>query len=581
MSLLADGDFTQLNKLKQKANRILRDGYDLIYEPYEKRIGLWNEIKENYEQYKDGECGEFSKDIDNALRRDFEWALAIIAFSFHQTNESFPAIKKYSDRELKLVEHLLKYNVFEIWTEQDIFKRINKANKDGTDETLKLLKEYYSNIGAEVDEIIEDYTIKLPIRDYAQVKWKEYKSKMDGAIFRAMREIDWFSDFIIGVDNKIQTIESEMDNLRDYVYVEKRKLRELFQQERNLSLLEIEEMKKELKDRFKQKKEKIIKDIEFEKQIEFQENLNKKMAYIEEDYRDIIEKLNNKINFLKVEKTKIETKYDKSIDLLQRIRDVKKEGTRFVKTENALSYEEWFIERLNKKFDEMNRNGIKIEDNNFKICAIEETFNSNNSNLVRLPKNKQIYVILKEKKLNPFSKKMELMIKGVFLSNTEAYKEMNFDVYPISLDGIIGVINNIKDENNGFDKIVILIASPTGFEDSVIKFVGSDDFFKRYLSKKIALALFDIETGDLYYNEVDEYAKALAPLMSLEFNIEKIERLKKYIENKLFDKGYVTLDEATDEIGDERTAKKVFYELESIGGGTATYLNEVGFVFTK
>ena len=352
MSLLADGDFTQLNKLKQKANRILRDGYDLIYEPYEKRIGLWNEIKENYEQYKDGECGEFSKDIDNALRRDFEWALAIIAFSFHQTNESFPAIKKYSDRELKLVEHLLKYNVFEIWTEQDIFKRINKANKDGTDETLKLLKEYYSNIGAEVDEIIEDYTIKLPIRDYAQVKWKEYKSKMDGAIFRAMREIDWFSDFIIGVDNKIQTIESEMDNLRDYVYVEKRKLRELFQQERNLSLSEIEEMKKELKDRFKQKKEKIIKDIEFEKQIEFQENLNKKMAYIEEDYRDIIEKLNNKINFLKVEKTKIETKYDKSIDLLQRIRDVKKEGTRFVKTENALSYEEWFIERLNKKFDE-------------------------------------------------------------------------------------------------------------------------------------------------------------------------------------------------------------------------------------
>ena len=581
MSLLADGDFTQLNKLKQKANRILRDGYDLIYEPYEKRIGLWNEIKENYEQYKDGECGEFSKDIDNALRRDFEWALAIIAFSFHQTNESFPAIKKYSDRELKLVEHLLKYNVFEIWTEQDIFKRINKANKDGTDETLKLLKEYYSNIGAEVDEIIEDYTIKLPIRDYAQVKWKEYKSKMDGAIFRAMREIDWFSDFIIGVDNKIQTIESEMDNLRDYVYVEKRKLRELFQQERNLSLLEIEEMKKELKDRFKQKKEKIIKDIEFEKQIEFQENLNKKMAYIEEDYRDIIEELNNKINFLKVEKTKIETKYDKSIDLLQRIRDVKKEGTRFVKTENALSYEEWFIERLNKKFDEMNRNGIKIEDNNFKICVIEETFNLNNSNLVRLPKNKQIYAILKEKKLNPFSKKMELMIKGVFLSNTEAYKEMNFDVYPISLDGIIGVINNIKDENNGFDKIVILIASPTGFEDSVIKFVGSDDFFKRYLSKKIALALFDIETGDLYYNEVDEYAKALAPLMSLEFNIEKIERLKKYIENKLFDKGYVTLDEATDEIGDERTAKKVFYELESIGGGTATYLNEVGFVFTK
>ncbi|MDK2790848.1 MAG: hypothetical protein PWP15_1357 [Methanothermococcus sp.] len=147
MSLFSEGNYEQLDKLKQKANRVLRDGYDIIYEPYEKRVELWNRIKENYEKYKDGECGTFSKDLDNAVRRDFEWALATLAFSFYHNNESFPAIKRYSFKELELVEYILKYNVFEIWTADDILREISKANRDGTDKTLNLLKEYYNNIG--------------------------------------------------------------------------------------------------------------------------------------------------------------------------------------------------------------------------------------------------------------------------------------------------------------------------------------------------------------------------------------------------------------------------------------------------
>ncbi len=33
MSLFSEGNYEQLDKLKQKANRVLRDGYDIIYEP--------------------------------------------------------------------------------------------------------------------------------------------------------------------------------------------------------------------------------------------------------------------------------------------------------------------------------------------------------------------------------------------------------------------------------------------------------------------------------------------------------------------------------------------------------------------
>ncbi len=103
----------------------------------------------------------------------------------------------------------------------------------------------------------------------------------------------------------------------------------------------------------------------------------------------------------------------------------------------------------------------------------------------------------------------------------------------------------------------------------------------RYLSKKIALALLDVETGNLYYNEVDEYAKAFAPLMSLEFDKEKINILKKHIDENIVMKGYITLEEATNEVGDERVAKKVFYEYESLGKGETKYYEEVGFVLVK
>ena len=577
MSLFSEGNYEQLGKLKQKADRVLRDGYDIIYEPYEKRVELWNKIKENYEKYKDGECGKFSKDIDNAVRRDFEWALATLAFSFYHNNESFPAIKRYKPKELELVEYILKYNVFELWTVEDLLREISKANRDGTDETLNLLKEYYNNIGKKVDEIIKDYTIKLPIRDYAKTKWKEYKTKMDEAIFRAMKEIDWFSDFITGVDNKIQKLENEIYELRDFIRVEKRRLREELEREKEIELSKIEEMKEELKRKFEREKEKIRMEIEMEKNRELQERLKKEIECIEKDYMELIEELNEKIKSLESEKTELKEKNEELTDLLKRIRDAKKEGSRFVRTENALSYEEWFIGRLDKKLDEMKNTGVKVENKTFKIISIEEVFDPNNS--VELPKNKQIKAVLKEKKLNPFGKRMKIMLRGIFLANRENYKKMGFDVYPISLGKIIEVMENVKDDS--FDKIVLLIASPTGFEDEVIKFVNSDDFKMRYLSKKIALALLDVETGNLYYNEVDEYAKAFAPLMSLEFDKEKIERLKKYIDENIFIKKYITLEEAINEVGDERVAKKVFYEYEASGKGKTKYYKGIGFVLLK
>lgn len=480
MSLFSKSDYNELDGLKQIANRVLKDGYDIIYEPYEKRVELWNRVKENYEGYKEGKCGEFINDIDNMVRRDFEWALATLAFSFHYNGESFPGVNRYKPKELQIVGHILKYNVFEIWTVEDILREISKANKEGTDETLNLLKEYYNGIGKRIDEIIKDHTIRLPIRDYAKTKWEKYKGKMDEAIFRGMREIDWFSDFITGVDSKIQKLENEIYGLHDFVRLEKRRLKEELKKEKELELSKIEDMEEELRRRFERERERIRMEIEMEKNRELQEKLKKEIEYIEEDYMELIEELNEKIKLLESEKMEINRKNKELTDILNRIKNAKKEGSRFVKTENALSYEEWFIGRLDKKLDEIKKKGIIVENKTFKVESIEEI--SNLRDTANIPKNKGIKAILQEKKFLPFGKKIKIMLKGMFLANRESYKKMGFDVYPLSLGKIIGVMENVK--NEGFDKIVLLIASPTGFEDEVIKFVNSEDFKMRYLSKK-------------------------------------------------------------------------------------------------
>ncbi|MBW9223393.1 hypothetical protein KKP90_02195 [Methanothermococcus sp. SCGC AD-155-E23] len=555
MSLFPEGDYRKLDELRQVASRVVRDGYDIVYEPYEKRVELWHRVMENYERYKEGECGRFLRDIDNAIRGEFEWALAVLAFSFHHNGESFPGVNRYKPRELQLVEYILKYNVFEIWTVEDILREISRTSREGTEEILNLLKEYYQGIGDKVEEIIRDHTVRLPLRDYAKTKWMEYRGKIDEAILRGMREIDWFRDFINGVDTRIQKLEGDIN-----------KLHEILKMERELERSKIEE----LKEKFEKERERIRMEIEREKDRELQERLRKEMESIEREYRELVEKLNRKVEALESEKRELS-------DILIKIKSGEKEGTRFVKAESALSYEEWFIGRLEKRLEELKKKGVVIGGKTFKLETIEEI--SPLEEDPNIPRNREIRAILSEKKLLPIGRRTVIVLKGMFLANRENYKRMGFDIHPLSLGKIMEVIEEGKKED--VDKIVLLIASPTGFEEEVIRFVNSQDFKSRYISKKIALILLDVGTGEIYYNEVDEYARVFGPLMSLEFDMEKVERLKRYIHQNLLTREYITWEEALKVVGDERIVNRVFEDYRKSGKGETTYIKDVGYVLIK
>lgn len=120
------------------------------------------------------------------LRGKFEGALAILAWSFWKNGELYPpANERYMDRELEALERVLRYNVFEIYSREDVMKRIMHRDTN----VLELLRGYYHGVDRWIDDVLNDPSIKLPLGRFLKGKWDSYKSKVNEAIAEIMRTI--------------------------------------------------------------------------------------------------------------------------------------------------------------------------------------------------------------------------------------------------------------------------------------------------------------------------------------------------------------------------------------------------------
>ncbi|EHP83914.1 hypothetical protein [Methanotorris formicicus] len=573
-----NGNFNCLEKLKSPAKSVVREGFDIVNEDFEERVALWNKIRKNYNLYKEGHCGEFLDDIDRATRRTFEWALGVLAYSFYYNNEHFPALNKYKEKELELIGYILKYNVFEIWSVDDIVREIMNAQYKGFDETLSLLKEYYNGIGDKVDECIKDHTIRLYIRDFAKEKWLNYKEKMDKAISEGMK-YDWFRRFIEGVNTKIRELESRIHNLGEFIERERGRLEEDFENWRNIEKKKIEFEREQLKKEFEREKERLIKEIEDLKEKEMRNKLELKLKEVEEEYKSIIDELNEllklkdeEIKRIEQEKKEVEEKFDR---LWNKIRlaleeERKLSKDRIVRLEEASFYEIWFVDRLRKKLSE--NKTIKVNGRRFKVYKDEIVETKN--------KNTEITALMEERKLNPLTKKMKIMFRGIYFTHVEEYNRDGFDTYPMSLGEVKEIIEKAKINGKEYDRVILLIASPTGFDNKTKEIVSSDDLRERYLSDKISLSLFDVKEKKLYYNEVDEFCRAFAKLMSLEFEDEEIMRCKKRVKEEVDVRSYVTFEDIVNEFSKD-VVREVFYKLEKTGNYEVKFIKDVGLVLIK
>ena len=204
MVLFKEGRIDCIEELLTSAKRVLRHGTEIRYDPFDKRVSLWNDIKESCDKYMDGKCGNFFDDLDKSFRSRFEGALLILAMSFQDNNETFEPAARFSDIEIEAYRKIERYNVFEILEVDDIKKRIISRER----KSIKLLSEYYLHMGEWLDKILDDPSLKLSVRFYLKGKWKKYNDKLNKAVSGLITEVNWFRGIISECDGLIKAAES-------------------------------------------------------------------------------------------------------------------------------------------------------------------------------------------------------------------------------------------------------------------------------------------------------------------------------------------------------------------------------------
>ncbi|NJE60187.1 hypothetical protein [Thermococcus sp. 21S7] len=611
MGIFEEGRTDCVKELLKPAERVLKEGLDIGVESFSRRERLWLQIEENYDRYLDGECGEFLRDLDMHFRGKFEGALAILAWSFRQNGETYlPASRRYRDRELEALERVLRYNVFEIYSKEDVMKRIMHRDSN----MLGLLREYYHGVDRWIDDALNDPSIKLPLRQFLKTKWDSYRGKVNAAIAEATVRFDWFRDFLTMAGEETQAVERtyqrrleakerEMDELRKRMEEmrgnferEKEELRRRIEAAKEAEIEKLIREKEEMRRQFEEERQRLIDEISRMKDEEARRMLEEELDRMHREMMAGIEAMEAEIRRKELElreremelrKRELELK-EKEEGVSRKIKEVMslagkvEKGSRFVRLDEARMLEMNFVGRMKSKF----RGEVRILGKTFRVESVEEkaTFDKgryagklSERDLKNVPDNRRVDVKLREKKL--LGKKEEITVKALFYGRPERYAEVGFDTDPLELADINALLVDARDEiTNG--RIVLLVASPTGFERRIASYVNSNDFHRNFISENVSLVLLDIESGELIYNPHDEYAKAFEPMLRLERDEELLAKVKNFLEERITTRGYVRLEEALEHFTEE-TVKRAFHELSREKGYITKFIDGVGYVLVK
>ncbi len=488
--MIYDGDIESAKKLVNPAKKVINKGSSISYEPFEKRVQLWNEIKQNLDSYEDGECGKLLDDLDRHYQSLFDVALLVLARSFKEKDEDFPQSEIFRTDELNAYDRIEKYNVFEINTKDDIKKKV--IAKDNN--FLDLLEDYYVHMDSWVEETVENSEMRLTLRYYLRKKWGEYKKKINQAVNELNQEYDWLGTLINEWKSKAET--------------------------------QVEQMTEEIKVGFHEK---------------------------EQDMQKIIDEI-------KGMKEKVDA------------------GSRFVEIGEAKFYEHNFIGRTKNKLHEK----IELSGMRYKVKDVAEYPGADVSqysekiseeSMKNLPENRYVMAKLTPKKL--FGKK-PILLKAAFCSRVDRFASYGVDTDPLELVDVNPYISTAMDETKN-ERMLLFLASPTGFAKEVEDHIAGDEFHKNFLSV-VSVCLLDLETDKLSLNPHDKTAEQFKEMFVLQTDEEKTAKAKNDIEDILMERGHVRLDQAIKACGDKKLAKKIFYGLKDEKGYKVRGMKEIGLV---
>ncbi len=553
--MFAEGNIECVKELLKPSKRVLKEGISVKRETFEQRVDLWNRIEMNYDSYLDEKCGTFLKDLDQHFCSLFDVSLLILAISFREKKESFMDANKYSDEEIELFQKIELYNPFEILSADDIKKKL--IQKDS--KVLDLLKDYYVVMDSWVDKQLENPELRITLRYYLKQRWDSYKKKLNQAVNSLVEEVDWLKTLTSSWEQEkeeksneiIATVEKRVEDQIKTLKAEKDRADE------QIKTINIEKTRVEEEAR----KTAIEKEVA-EKQVKELAAENKSIG--------------ERIKELAAEKASSEGK-----------------GSRYVKLADVKQYELNFIGRLEHRLgDTVTFSGktYKVEnlkeDKNADTSRFGEIYRLSERDVKNLPENRSLVGNLTEKKLNPFGKKQKYYLKALFLSRVEEYAKTRYDTTPLEQEDLNVCLADSRDEAKERGEWVLLcLASPTGFETKIHKYISSEDFHRNFLAKYLSVCLLDLETGEQLYNPHDEVAKEFAKLCELETDREKSEKLKlsvrKKIEEGFLLNNYVVLEDIAKVLENEPTIKPAFYEYAREKGLNIGVLEDIGPVMMK
>jgi hypothetical protein len=191
---------------------------------------------------------------------------------------------------------------------------------------------------------------------------------------------------------------------------------------------------------------------------------------------------------------------------------------------------------------------------------------------------RSVYLITKTKILSG-KEERKVVVEAIVFNHLDAYAEVGYDRRPLSLEEFTGILSkSIDNAELGNYFHVIAVASPTGISQKIREYHQSEDFHRRFISKHVSVCLVDSTTGEIIYHPAEPNISRFVDLFKPEFDLEKVERLKNFIADKLPLADHIVLEDIAEETGDDRAlVKKAFYDLEK-EGYRLRYIDGVGFV---
>jgi predicted nucleic acid-binding Zn-ribbon protein len=363
---------------------------------------------------------------------------------------------------------------------------------------------------------------------------KEYMNALEKERNELLDKLTNLTEKASAKEMEAKLIEEELNRLRrDYEELRNRYFEYLKNWEANAKELEL------LKNKLTEK----------EKELEELAKKEKELTVAREAYEGEIARLKNLVNEYEA-KVKEYERYKEELQLeLESMRD--KVNTleksmkgeiqgNLVTAEDATMLELIFIEKLRSKLNELpiliKTSWGDVVINKWSYVRIQS---ENLEQSTKLPSNKSIVFGYRSRGILGLGEEKVVEIRGVYLSHVDILKKQGLDIQPATLSDLINVLKNSLTTDGGKRFILIGIASPTGWDSSVEKYVTGGSY--SLVFRDAIVVLVDLIENKVIYPEklretmptIERYARMFIP----EIRVEEEAKIEQTIKD-LCDEAY-------------------------------------------